>query len=134
MKLKTMQANDKILIQRLTAVLTGQLEHYREMRDLVRKMLSRVVLSRGDISGVIPCLEKKKRLFDVIESDRQECSDLFAQWQNRKGSIKEDALVAQMNSILDQTEITIREFLDEEEQLKKYIEKNITKECSGTAC
>lgn len=128
-----MQANDKILIQQLTAVLTGQLGHYREMRDLVRKMLSRVILSRGDLSGVISCLEKKKKLLDTIESERQESSVLFVQWQNRKDSIKEDAAVAAMNSILDQTEITIREFLDEEEQLKRYIEKKITKECSSTA-
>jgi len=131
--LKTMQANDKILIQQLTAVLTGQLEHYREMRDLVRKMLSRVILSRGDLSGVIPCLEKKKTLLDTIESERQQSSDLFVQWQNRKASIREDAAVTVLNSILDQTEVTIREFLDEEEQLKRYIEKNITKECSNTA-
>jgi len=128
-----MQANDKILIQQLTAVLTGQLEHYREMRDLVRKMLSRVILSRGDLSGVIPCLEKKKTLLDTIESERQQSSDLFVQWQNRKASIREDAAVTVLNSILDQTEVTIREFLDEEEQLKRYIEKNITKECSNTA-
>lgn len=131
--MKTMQANDKILIQQLTAVLTGQLEHYREMRDLVRKMLSRVILSRGDLSGVIPCLEKKKTLLDTIESERQQSSDLFVQWQNRKASIREDAAVTVLNSILDQTEVTIREFLDEEEQLKRYIEKNITKECSNTA-
>jgi len=131
--LKTMQANDKILIQQLTTVLTGQLEHYREMRDLVRKMLSRVILSRGDLSGVIPCLEKKKKLLDTIESERQQSSDLFVQWQSRKNSIREDAAVTVLNSILDQTEVTIREFLDEEEQLKRYIEKNITKECSSTA-
>lgn len=127
-----MQANDKILIQQLTAVLNSQLKHYREMRDLVSKVLSRVILSRGDLNGVIVCLEKKKELLDVIESERQKSSDLFIQWQNRKDIIRDDPAIAEMNSVLDQTEITIREFLDEEEQLKRYIEKSISKESSNT--
>ena len=56
MKLKTMQANDKILIQQLTVVLTGQLEHYRN-EDLV-KMLNVILFPRRP-ERVIPALKKK---------------------------------------------------------------------------
>lgn len=132
MKLKTMQVNDKILIKELITVFSSQLTHYRELRDLVRKILSRVILSRGDITGVIAGLEKKKKLLDQIEAERLNSSELIAKWQERKSCFEKDGSVAALNSVLDQTESTIREFLDEEEQLKKYIENIIKKECSNT--
>lgn len=127
-----MQLNDKMIVQELAVVLNSQLEHYSQLRDLVRKILSRVILARGDITGIVAGLEKKKQLLNQIETERQNSSELIAQWQQRKHFLKDDASVSDLNSILDQMEITIKEFLDEEDKLKKYIENILSKECSNT--
>lgn len=127
-----MQLNDKMIVQELAIVLNSQLEHYSQLRDLVRKILSRVILARGDITGIVAGLEKKKQLLDQIETERKNSSELIAQWQQRKHFLKDDASVSDLNSILDQMEITIKEFLDEEDKLKKYIENILSKECSNT--
>ena len=71
-----MDENDTILIQDLTDSFSRQLQWYRQLRDLVRKILGRLVLSRGDTSGVITGFEHKKALLDKIEDERNRSADL----------------------------------------------------------
>ena len=122
-----LKENDTILIQELTESYRRQLELYCQLRDLVRKILSRMILSRGDISGVISGLEKKKGLLESIESQRRQSASLVEQWQSRKCDLGADPGAENLNAVLEETGLAIREFLDEEEQLKKYLEGIINK-------
>jgi len=128
--LKMMDSNDTILIQDLTDLFNSQLLKYRELRDLVRKALSRLILSRGDMSVVMDGLEKKKKIFEAIDLERTQHADLVQQYQSRKASLNSDASINALNALLDDTGIAIQEFLNEEEQLKKYIEGILKKESS----
>jgi hypothetical protein len=123
-----MDENDILLILQLKETFSSQLSWYRDLRDLVRKILSRLVLSRGDVSGVISGLEKKKKLLETIEAERNRTADIVMQWQQRKSNLKSDQSVEDLNVILDQMGTVIREFLDEEEQLKNYLQSIIRKE------
>ncbi|NLE01174.1 MAG: hypothetical protein GX640_15000 [Fibrobacter sp.] len=117
-----MDSNDTILIQDLTEMFNSQLFRYRELRDLVRKALGRLVLSRGDMAAVMAGLEKKKKILELIEQERIQYAGLISRYQERKAFFKDEPLVDTLNTVLDNTGTAIREFLDEEEQLKKYIE------------
>ncbi|NLG17663.1 MAG: hypothetical protein GX556_10070 [Fibrobacter sp.] len=127
-----MDENDTILIQELADSFRRQLQWYRELRDLVRKILGRLVLSRGDISGVIAGLEKKKDLLENIQNERSRTSAMVEKWQSRKGLMEVGETQA-LDEVLEQTGTAIREFLDEEEQLKKYIESIVNKQDGGAA-
>ncbi len=127
-----MDENDTILIQELADSFRRQLLWYRELRDLVRKILGRLVLSRGDISGVIAGLEKKKDLLENIQNERSRTSAMVEKWQSRKGLMEVGETQA-LDEVLEQTGTAIREFLDEEEQLKKYIESIVNKQDGGAA-
>ena len=127
-----MNEHDTILVRDLSETFRRQLVWYQELRDLVGKILSRLVLSRGDVSGVISGLEKKKVLLEAIESERNRNSGLIAQWQERKGSIEKNGSVQELEMVLEQTSGAICEFLDEEEQLKKYIESILQKDTDST--
>jgi hypothetical protein len=116
------QENDTILIQTLSESFRGQLKRYIGLRDVVRQLLSRIVLSRGDLSQISDGLQKKKELLEAIEAERQQIAEKVEEWQSRKNSISRSEDTDQLEHILEQVTDAIREFLSEEEQLRKYIE------------
>lgn len=126
--MKYMDENDRILIQELTDSYNQQLVWYRELKALVQKILSRLILSRGDISGLMSGLEKKQKLMERIESERHRTSDLVNKWQDRKMHLQPCQDTAILNDVLQTTSGAIKEFLDEEEKVKKYLESIIRKE------
>ncbi|HON10314.1 MAG TPA: hypothetical protein PLE24_05560 [Chitinispirillaceae bacterium] len=126
-----MDENDTILIQDLADSFSRQLQWYRQLRDLVRKILGRLVLSRGDTSGVITGFEQKKALLEKIEDERNRSAGLVERWQSRKGLIGAEEKSAMLEDVLEQTGRAIQEFLDEEKQLEKYLESIIKKEERG---
>lgn len=123
-----MNEHDIILIQTLTLSYQQQLIWYKELRDLVRKMLSRLILSRGNMSELMIGLEKKQKLLETIEAERIRTSVYIAQWQNCKAHIEANDETKMFDDVLQKTGLAIKEFLDEEEMLKKYLEGIIKKD------
>jgi hypothetical protein len=123
-----MNEDDRILIQELTSSYHLQFVWYKELRDFVRKILSRLILSRGDISGLMIGLEKKQKLMEQIETERRRMADSVSKWQDLKMRLAVTDEINELNDILGKTSIAIKEFLDEEDKLKKYLEGIIKKE------
>src|SRR5690554_2129388 len=123
-----MSENDTILIQVLKTSFSLQLQWYKELLDLDRKMMSRLVLSRGDMSGIVTGMENKNRLIDMIQMERDRTCSMVGLWQKRKNELSNnDTDRIAFDEILEQIESTIREFLKEEDLLKKYIDGIIKK-------
>lgn len=105
-----------------------QLCWYRELGLLVQKILGKLILSRGDISGLVSGLEKKQKILSSIENERNRTSDYVKHWQERKNYVTNENEVQELNLILTDVENAIKAFLNEEDQLKKYIERLVEKD------
>jgi hypothetical protein len=114
--------DDTTLISALQASYKRQLSQYRSLASLVQKTLSQVVLTRGDMSGLVANFAQKKAILESILKERAEAEPLVLLWQERKAAIPKTAQTAQLDSLLSNTQSVIREFLEGEEQLKKYLE------------
>ncbi len=123
-----MNEHDIILVQELTQSYQQQFIWYKELRDLVRKILSRLILSRGNMSELLAGLEKKQKLLESIEAERRRTSEYIAQWQNCKAHIETNDEIKIFDDVLQKTGLAIKEFLDEEEMLKRYLEGIIKKD------
>jgi len=119
--------NDTILIQTLTGSFRRQLAIYVQLRDVVRQLMSKLVLSRGDLSPVTGSFQRKKELIDAIENERNTVSDHIDQWQERKSDIRRTADVEQLEEVLQKVTDTVQEFLKDEDQLRTYIEGIISR-------
>jgi hypothetical protein len=125
-----MNEHDIILIQELTASYKKQSVWYVELRDLVQKILSRLILSRGNMSELMIGLGKKKKLLDFVEFERSRTTESVLRWQEIKKNIIVCEETTSLNEVLETTSIAIKEFLDEEEKLKRYLEGIVKKEGS----
>jgi hypothetical protein len=114
--------NDTILIQTLIDSYRIQLEYYCGLRDLVRQLMGRLVLSRGALSQLTDGLRKKQTLIDAIQSERNRIAECVAEWQLRKASVTGCAAADVLDKVLQQVTEAIQEFLNDEEQLQKYLE------------
>lgn len=123
-----MNDNDTILVQELKKSYSMQLCWYRELGLLVQKILGKLILSRGDISGLVSGLEKKQKILSSIENERNRTSDYVKHWQERKNYVTNENEVQELNLILTDVENAIKAFLNEEDQLKKYIERLVEKD------
>ena len=101
-----------------------QLDWYTQLRDTMQQELSRVILSRGDLSGLMGSLERKQQLLNTIITERDRVRPHEEQWQKHKGSISVEQ-AGHVNGILDKIEVVIRDFLASEEQLKRYVENKM---------
>jgi hypothetical protein len=117
------------LIATLAASYRRQLEMYRTLTTLVQKTLSQVVLSRGDVSGVMDSFTRKQELIDAIVKERENIGDCVVLWQERKAGLKQSPQSQELDELLKATQLVIKEFLEYEEQLKKYLE-HVTKKGS----
>ncbi|MFP4014281.1 MAG: hypothetical protein ACLFVQ_09370 [Chitinispirillaceae bacterium] len=123
-----MNDSDTILVSELSESFQLQLSMYRELRDTVRSILSKLILSRGDVAGLMSGIEKKKKLLEAIEQERTRSSENVALWQERRTLYPVNGEIQALNDILGQTESVIKEFLDGEDQLKNYLEKMYRKD------
>jgi hypothetical protein len=114
--------NDTILIQTLIDSYRGQLERYRSLDDIVRQLISRLILSRGDMSQVSAGFREKQALIDAIETERVRVADLVARWELRKTAIGHSDSTDAFDVLLQQVADTIRRFLEDETQLQQYLE------------
>ncbi|MBN1575814.1 MAG: hypothetical protein JW913_04635 [Chitinispirillaceae bacterium] len=114
--------NDTILIQELTDSYRGQLVRYCGLRDATRQLMGRLVLTRGDFSPVKEHLRKKQEMLEAIEQERSRVTDQVTEWQRRKARITRCAETDLFNEVLQEVTDAIQEFLDDEAQLRKYLE------------
>jgi hypothetical protein len=114
--------DDSTLISALQESYNRQLSLYQSLASLVQKTLSQVVLTRGDVSGLMGNFAQKKGLLESILKERAETEPLVRSWQERKAMVPQSDQTARLDSLLSKTQSVIREFLEGEEQLKKYLE------------
>ncbi|MBN1308604.1 MAG: hypothetical protein JXA18_11840 [Chitinispirillaceae bacterium] len=114
--------NDTILIQELTDSYRSQLVRYCGLRDVTRQLMAKLVLTRGDVSLVKEHLRKKQQLLEAIERERSRVTEQVAEWQRRKESIGRGTETDLFNEVLKEVTDAIRAFLDDEAQLRKYLE------------
>lgn len=85
------------------------------------------MLTRGDVTGLKTSFEKKQTVLDDIVKERTCSEEHVKLWQVRKNQIAQSAQSKELDSVLHQTQIAIGEFLEGEEQLKKYLEHVVKK-------
>jgi hypothetical protein len=119
--------DDTSLISALVESYKRQLSLYRELAVLVQKTLSQVILTRGEVGGCKENFAQKQRILECIIKERSEAEPLVAQWQARKAAVRNDDGAMRLDSLLSKTQSAIREFLESEEQLKKYLEHVVKK-------
>lgn len=122
-----MENGDSLLVKELTDTFNYQMQMYRELKVLVQKMIGKLVVSRGDMSGLLSSMEQKQKIIESIESERSSHSDAIMQWQLKKNNVTMSPEVGVLEKVLECTGCAIRDFIDEEEQLKMYLEKCIRK-------
>jgi hypothetical protein len=110
-------------ISELTGSYSLQAGLYRKLNDCVQKMYSRLVLSRGDLPQVMGMLEEKQRLINAISSERERVREIAELWSMEKTSIPESSETRRLKSVLEETETAIKEFLDIEQQLERYLSR-----------
>jgi hypothetical protein len=115
------------LVNELTNTFSYQIQMYRELTTLVQRMIGNLVLSRGDMSGLLSSMEKKKKMLELIEIERHSHSDAIMRWQLMKNNVTMTPEVTILEKVLEDTGSAIKEFINEEEQLRTYIEKSMQK-------
>ncbi|NLD94925.1 MAG: hypothetical protein GX639_19900 [Fibrobacter sp.] len=125
-----MNDNDILIIRDLIESYRKQCDWYDQLRVMDQKILSRLILSRGDMHEMMYSFEKKKTLIDNLEIERTRTADAVQYWQKIKSAFPVCDDTDELNAILEKTTNTIKGFLDEEEKIKKYIEGIVKKESS----
>ncbi len=120
--------NQTELIDRLTESFTKQTDWYRRLNDLGQQILGRIVLSRGDLSGVMPLFEEKRRLLDEIMLERHNIQGGVDAWQEMKPHLKRSSEADALDEILGRAETAIFDFMKSEEQLSKRLQHYIGEE------
>ncbi|MBD3390884.1 MAG: hypothetical protein GF418_02500 [Chitinivibrionales bacterium] len=109
------------LVVELTRSYTLQAELYRKLSDLVQKIYGQLVLSRGDLSRVLPLFEEKQKLLNAITAERGRTQEPADRWQREKGSVPRSEATDRLDTVLARVETTIRGFLETEQQLEHYL-------------
>jgi hypothetical protein len=121
------------LLNELIRSYSSQMRDYRQLHALGQKMLGKLTLSRGDMSGIMGLFEQKQVLLASIERQRDAVSESAAVWRREKVAIPPGRLSAQLDSILDQIQLAIQEFLETEDQLKRHLEHALSGKGTGAA-
>jgi Tfp pilus tip-associated adhesin PilY1 len=125
-----MNDNDILIIRELIDSYQKQYGWYEQLRVMDQKIMSRLILSRGDMHEMMNSFEKKKSLIDNLETERTRTSDAVQHWQKIKSTFPVCEDTDELNAILEKTTNAIKGFLDEEEKIKKYIQGVVKKESS----
>jgi len=122
-----MAENEPDTIQELCDSYRLQLGFYRALSETVQKILSRLILSRGDLSALRNDFTEKQRLLEQIEAERMKTAPQVKRWMETKAKNGESEAAQELDGILRETEKTIKNFLDGEDQLKKHLERLMQK-------
>jgi hypothetical protein len=115
--------DDVTLVSTLSESYQRQLLWYMELADLVQKIMSQLILSRGNVAGVMEYFSRKQKIFDMIVEERNSISEQSILWQDRKHGLAGSEDVDNLNTLFDSTACAIKKFLEIEDQLKTYLEQ-----------
>jgi hypothetical protein len=115
------------LVDELEASFRTQIAWYEKLKAIVEKILSQVILSRGDMSAVKNLLTQKRDCLEAITRERERVRESTREWIALKASIPHTAAVMRLETVLADTERVIREFLETESQLQKCLEHMMRK-------
>jgi hypothetical protein len=118
-----MAENETAVIRELCDSYRIQLGFYSALNETVQKILSKLILSRGDLSVLKNEFSEKKRYLDQIDAERLKTAPLVKVWQETKSLRGGTPEAMELDEILHDTENTIKKFLDGEDQLKKHLER-----------
>ena len=113
---------DSVLITRLHQACGKQLALYRQLCDFTQRMLQRLVMSRGDMTGLRDVFEQKRRLVGEIERERAGMHELAGRWQERKSQVVQCAATRDLDTLFGSMETAIRKYLELEAQVRTYLE------------
>ena len=122
-----MLENDTNLIRELCDSYRIQLGFYNTLNETVQKILSRLILSRGDLSSLKADFAEKQRCIEQIQLERLKTQRQAKTWQETKALKGETREALELDIILGKIENTINKFLDGEDQLKKHLERILQK-------
>lgn len=117
----TQAAEYQSLVDTLTDSFTRQNALYEKLERLVQRMLNQVVLSRGDLTGVMPLFAEKQRLMEAITHERERTGAQSGRWQREKGGCPSSVDTGALDGVLAETEKVIGRYLQGEEQLRTYL-------------
>ncbi|MBN2036974.1 MAG: hypothetical protein JW768_09560 [Chitinispirillaceae bacterium] len=126
-RLHQMDENGTLIIRELKESFLRQLCYYRDLCGIVQKIVGDLILSRGDAGSIKEDLERKRELLARIELERAGIAGQVGAWQECKGELGASADAQELDGVLQETEKVIRNFLDGEAQLKKYLERVLSK-------
>jgi hypothetical protein len=124
---KLLPVDNKTLIFTLIESYKKQLSLYRRLIEIVQKALGQIVLTRGDTTALMSSFSQKQELLDAIVNERASTDEAARLWRERKGTLPQGPDTRELDDLLSKTEAAIREFLEGEEQLKKYLEHMMKK-------
>jgi hypothetical protein len=114
---------DQELVAALTESCTRQLAQYRRLLETAQAILGRLAVTRGDLSAVAAQFKEKQDLLAGLEARRNDSVALVALWQSRKDAARSACNTAALDAALAETETVIKRFLDNEEQIKRYLDR-----------
>ena len=126
-----MQEIETGIIKELCDSYRIQLGLYNALCETAQRILSRLILSRGDLSALKTDFAEKKRYLERIEAERQKAAPQVKKWIDTKALHGETKEALELDGILSETENIIKRFLDGEEQLKKHLERLLQKKDDG---
>ena len=99
-----------------------QLRWYEELAQIDGKTLSQLVLSRGDMAPLMASIRQKRSIIDLIERERSAIKDIAGFYSKNKAAMAPSPQKDDLERILAASESAMREFLEGENQLKRYLE------------
>lgn len=122
-----MTENETAVIRELCDSYRLQLGFYNALGETVHRILSRLILSRGDLSALKTDFAEKQQYLRQIESERLKTAHQVKLWQEIKSHREGTKEALELDGVLRETEATIKKFLDGEDQLKKHLERLMRK-------
>ncbi len=122
------------LLAALTDSYLRQLQLYRELSQLVQKALSQLVLSRGDAATIMAGVVQKGKIIDMLMEERKRIKTASVFYQSHKYRIPASPSREALADLLEKTEKAIKEFLEGEDQLKRYLKQVIEKSRAAVPC
>ncbi len=120
------------LLKELTRSYSLQVELYKKLNAIVHRIYGQLVVSRGNVSGVMPLFEEKQKILNAISAERERTQQSAQSWQQKKAGVSRSDETARLDSILSEAEGAIRTFLDTEQQLERYL-KHLAEQEGGVS-
>jgi hypothetical protein len=117
----------------LSESFSRQLLWYEELTRIDRKALSQLVLSRGDMTPFLASMNQKRSIIEKIERERELIRNGADYYRENKETIPSSASKDGLERVLARSESAIKEFLDGENQMKRYLEFMMEKTATSGA-